>query len=134
MLKNVAGKKSREEVTWESTVTRFVMLRCIMKKALEIMWNGLIWLRIRSSGGLLECSNASSGCMTHRDVWRSQEIHFKRPFFLRLFLSRTTQFCEHVHVCKYVQAEVMNVVVCVCVWSVCVWCVCMCANVCRQRL
>ena len=102
-------------MTWESIVTRMMILKWIMKKAVEIMWAGLIWLRIRSSGGLLECSNASLGCMDYRAVWRSQEIHFKGPIFVRLFVSWTAQFCEHVHVCIYVQAEVMNVVVCVCV-------------------
>ena len=79
-------------MTWGSSVTRKMILKWFMKKNLEIVWPGLRWLWVRSSGGLKEYSIASSGCMNHRAVWRSQEIHFKGPFFLRLFVSWTDQF------------------------------------------
>jgi hypothetical protein len=54
MLKKCSRKKLRQDMTWESSVTRKIILKWVMKKASEVMWTGLMWLRIRSSGGLLE--------------------------------------------------------------------------------
>jgi hypothetical protein len=55
------GKPEGKDHYEDQDVGRWIILKWILEREDRVVWTGLVWLRIGTSGGSCECGNKPSG-------------------------------------------------------------------------